>query len=150
MRPHEPKGLFRGCARVAATSDGPQPPDPVGTVATVAQRLVCNRYAVSTALPFSATMASLRSAPIVFHGLYYVIYECAVVCEYAVYECRIYPLWRNWLTFTHTVVGLYYPQRRSGSGSWAENTQAGGGTARPYILCRAENGQGAAGSPRGD
>ena len=31
---------------------------------------IWNRYAVSTALPSSATLASLRSAPIVLHCLY--------------------------------------------------------------------------------
>ena len=50
----------------------------VGTVGTVRQRLVCEHDAVSTAVPSSATLASLCSAPILLHCLYYMIYWCVV------------------------------------------------------------------------
>jgi hypothetical protein len=43
----------------------------VGTVRTVHMPRVCEHDAVLTAVPSSATLASLRSAPIVFHCLYY-------------------------------------------------------------------------------
>ena len=59
---------------------------------TVARRLVCNRYAVPTAVPQYTTMARLRSASRLLHCLYYVIYWCVVFGVCGVYVCAVYPI----------------------------------------------------------
>jgi len=95
-------------------------------VATVAQRLVWNPYAVSTVTLLCATLARLRSTSIVFHWVYRyttIVSLCAAVCA-----CGIYPIRRLGLTYYGSIVVGYYQQRRR---LWG---RSGGGALRPDKL----------------
>ena len=72
MVPNELNDAFRGVLTMVWTMlRGAHHLFVVGTVATVMTARIYKCYAVSTAPPSSATLASLRSAPIVLHCLYY-------------------------------------------------------------------------------
>ena len=93
---------------VVTVSDSPRPPT---TVSTVAQRLVCDGYAVFAVILSCATLASLRSAPIVLHCLYCCLFVyCPIINECIVREYMLYR--RNWLTYYIYIVYSNYHSRR--------------------------------------
>ena len=99
-------------AMVATVPDSSLPPRREGTVWTVGRGLVYKCYAVLAVLISCATLASLRSAPILFHCLYSMIYWCAVCVYYAVCV-RCLSQRRNRLTdYIYIVDSRYHSRRR--------------------------------------